>query len=188
MSAELDHRTPDERGLGLIELIVGVVVTSILLVGIGTILINAWITQGTVTTTSQATTRGQLIGSSIERAMRNAQDFDVLDDGSTLVVGVSLSGDITCRGFRVFTDGEGETSLMMISSDNMLDITPEAAWPIWQTGVLQVVDGADTLPIFEKSGASDSIKYTFDINTDGAPVRFSSDAATRALGDTTSCW
>ena len=72
------HRTEaDDAGLGLIELVVSILVSTLVLIGVGSILVNAWITQGNVTTTNQATSRGQVIASSIERAMRNAVHFDV---------------------------------------------------------------------------------------------------------------
>ena len=70
------------HGLGLIELIVALLVSTIVLIAVATILVNSWLTQQDVTSTTQATTRGQLIGQSIERAMRNAVAFDISPDGS----------------------------------------------------------------------------------------------------------
>src|SRR6186713_108319 len=62
----------DDAGLGLIELIVALLVSSVVLIAVATILVNSWLTQQDVTSTTEATTRGQLIGQNIERAMRNA--------------------------------------------------------------------------------------------------------------------
>ena len=58
-------------GITLIELIVGILVSTIVLIGVGSILIGAWLTQSDVLSTSEATNRGQLVSSAVEKAMRN---------------------------------------------------------------------------------------------------------------------
>ena len=70
-----------DAGLSLIELIVSVVVSMIVLAGIATVFVNSWLAQSDVLSTSEATNRGQLVGSAVEKAMRNALYFEVLEGG-----------------------------------------------------------------------------------------------------------
>ncbi len=72
------HRpSDDDAGLGLIEFIVAILVSTIVLVGVGTILISSWLHAAGCDQQTQATNRGQLISSAVERAMRNGIAFQV---------------------------------------------------------------------------------------------------------------
>ena len=171
---------PDDDGLTLIELIVSLLVSTIVLVGISTVLVNAWIAQADVTSTSQATTRGQLISTAVERAMRNARDFKVEGtDGGELWVWTTLGGTRECQGF-LLADGQAR---MTVNSGPM---PLSATWPDWEQDVAQ-----STTPVqdfFIDNG--DSVDYAFDIITDSAPVRFEGTAASRfsGTGGTNPCW
>ena len=94
-----DESRHDEMGLSLIELIVGILVSSIILVAIATVLINSWLTQSDVLSTSEATNRGQVVSSSIERAMRNALYFEA--SGSELWVRTTFADERHCQAFRI---------------------------------------------------------------------------------------
>ena len=167
-------------GLSLIELIIYVLLASVLLGAMATILINSWSTQKDVQTTNEATTRGQLIGQSIERAMRNAQAFEVSTDGTLLRIDSRLDGARRCQGFWV-TGG----AAYMTTSASALPAAITTDWPeAWQMGVVQ----NGTTRFFEQDGLA--VIYTFDITTESAPVRFQGEAAMRtpATGGTTPCW
>jgi Tfp pilus assembly protein PilW len=167
----------DDKGISLIELIVYVLVGSILLLATTAILINSWTTQRNVTAVSDATNRGQVITSTVERAMRNAVAFDVSMDGTTLLVHTSLAGDLTCQGF-FFAAGE---SRMYLSPSTL---SSPSAWSVWQPGIAQ----RGSTPFFAETGAT--VAYTFDITTTAAPVRFAGQAAARsaATGVSAPCW
>ena len=81
MRRDTDDAAGDQAGVTLIELIVGILVSTIVLIGVGTILVNAWLTQNDVLSTSEATNRGQLLSSAVEKAMRNGLYFDVSAEG-----------------------------------------------------------------------------------------------------------
>lgn len=167
----------DDEGLSLIELIVYILVASILLIATSVILANSWTTQRNVTDVTEATNRGQVITSTVERAMRNAIAFDVSVDGTTLVVHTSLEGGLACQGF-LLTAGESRMSL----SASALGLT--STWPVWQPGVAQ----RGSSPFFSETGTT--VAYTFDISTTAAPVRFAGQAAARsaATGVSAPCW
>lgn len=170
-----------DTGVSLIELIIYILLASVLLGAMATILANSWSTQEDVQTTSDATNRGQMIGQSVERAMRNATAFDVSTDGTLLRVETRLSGERRCQGFWM-TGG----AAYMTSSSGALPAAVTSAWPApWApAGVVQ--NGATRF--FEQDGLE--VSFTFDIETESAPVRFHGTAAMRtpASGGTTSCW
>ncbi|MBW9094081.1 prepilin-type N-terminal cleavage/methylation domain-containing protein [Microbacterium jejuense] len=166
--------TNDQRGLSLIELIVAMTVSLLVLTGVGTVLINAWLAQEDVTTTSEATTRGQLIGSSIEKAMRNALGFKVAGSGGTeLWVWTSLGGARSCQGFRL---APGE-SLM---SEGAGPLGASSSWASWEQDVVQRSGGAGPVAVFAETVPGKTVTYTFDIRTESAPVRFNGEASVRS--------
>ncbi|QKJ19702.1 PilW family protein [Microbacterium hominis] len=172
------HRDRDDAGLGLIELIVAIVVSGIVVGAIVMIFVNSWKTQEEVTSVSQATTRGQLIGSTIERAMRNAIEFEVSSGGTELRVRTTLDGSLRCQGFRLTADSARfTTSSGALTGD-------ASAWPAWQTGIA----ARGTTAFFAAAG--DTVTYTFDITTESAPVRFAGEASTRTptTGVSSPCW
>lgn len=176
-----DQTDADDAGLSLIELIIYVVLASVILGGMATILINSWSTQQDVQTTTQATNRGQLIGQSIERAVRNAEAFDVSPDGTMLRVHTTLGGDRACQAFW-FTGG----AAYMTSSAGPLPAATTVAWPApWIPG--GVVQNGSTAFFVQDNFA---LTYTFDIETESAPVRFEGDVSQRTpeTGATTPCW
>jgi hypothetical protein len=167
-----------DAGLSLIELIMYILLASVLLAGMAVILVNSWKTEKDVTSVTDATNRGQIMGSAVERAMRNALDFDVDASGTTLRVRTSLSGELACQGF-LLTDGAARiaTSSGALPADT-------ASWGDWGGAVAQ----NGSTPFFAETG--DTVTYTFDLETDGAPVRFSGEAAARsvATGVSSPCW
>ncbi len=76
-----------------------------MVVAIATIFVNSWRTQEQVTSVTQATNRGQVVGSTIERAMRNALYFDVTESGTVLRVRTSLDGEPEVSGFPDYRRG-----------------------------------------------------------------------------------
>lgn len=170
--------TDDDDGVTLIELIVYVVITSVLLLAMTAILSNSLTTQRNVTSVSDATNRGQVMTSTVERAMRNAIAFDVSPDGTTLRVRTSLAGGLTCQGFLL---SAGQSRMSLTSSTLSAD---SSTWAAWQPGVAQ----RGSTPFFNDVGTT--VTYTFDIQTNSAPVRFTGEAFARsaATGVTAPCW
>jgi len=181
MTANAKH--DDEAGLGLIELIVAVVVSGIILIAVVMIFINSWRAQEQVTSVTEATNRGQLIGSTIERAMRNALYFDVSESGTVLRVSTSLGGELRCQGFRL-TDGPAPGVAQWTSSSGTLPVD-SSTWPEWQTNVAQQGSTA-----FFVQTIDDTLTYTFRIMTDASPVNLSGEVAPRSTQATGSdgCW
>lgn len=172
---------PDDEGLSLIELIVALFISTLMLAAMSVILVNAWTAQAEVTSTSQATTRGQLISASLERAMRNARDFRVQGtNGGELWVWTSLVGAQECQGF-LLSNGEARMSI----SGGAL--TSPSTWPDWEQDVAQTTQPS-LRDFFIDTG--DSVNYAFDILTDSAPVSFEGVASRRfaATGGVNPCW
>ncbi|MDQ0614916.1 type II secretory pathway pseudopilin PulG [Microbacterium sp. W4I4] len=172
----------DESGLSLIELIIYVLILGVITAAIAMLFINTLQTEKSVRDQTAATTRGQLISSQIERAVRNAEAFAIEDGGATLKVNsVDRNGTTLCQGFT-FSGGD----VRMVISDSP-SATP-SSWPAWQDGVKK--DPAK--PYFSASGA-DAVTYAFDAtNPDlgGSPVRFTGNVYMRntASGSVSPCW
>ena len=171
-----DTATAD-AGISLIELILYMMLAVLALTASLTVLVLSWTTQRDVESVNTATNRGQAMGATIERAMRNALDFDVSADGSQLRVRTSLEGSLQCQGF-LLTDGAARLS------QSASTLTESSTWTIWQGGIVR----AGTAAYFSPSG--DTVSYAFDIATDSAPVRIVGEAAARsaATGVSAPCW
>lgn len=177
------RRLREDDGVSLIELIVVVVIIGILGTIIVMIFTNTLKSEDAVRTQTEATTKGQLVASEIERAMRNAVAFDVSADGTTLRVNSSLTGSRECQAFSVAADG----AHMTVAS------APAAAsaWPLWQRNIAQ----AGATPFFSKNGSA--VTYTFNALSASdtgviaaAPVHFSGTVYMRnaAAGSLAPCW
>jgi Tfp pilus assembly protein PilW len=179
----------DSGGFSLVELIVAIAVSMIVFAGIATVLVNSWLAQKNVLSTSEATNRGQLVSSSIEKAMRNARYFEVHNSGSELWVRTTFDKDANndgvvdddrhCQMFHI-ADGVAE----MKSSNADVDL---AAWGSWldvtNYDAFVVNVKAPTAGAFGQTpstGVGTSLTYNFSVRTDSAPVRFSGEASIRA--------
>lgn len=175
----MNERTHDrDAGVSLIELIVYVMLISIVLGTTTMILVNSWRTQSDVTSVTDATNRGQAMGSTIERAIRNGLAFEIDPTGTELRVRTSLAGDLACQAF-LLTNGQARIAL----SASALPAS-SAAWTDWEQGIQQ----DDTSPYFAESGQV--VTYSFEIRTDSAPVRIAGEASTRSTptGVSAPCW
>ncbi len=177
-----------DEGLGVVELIVAISVSMLVMVGIASVLFNSWTAQSDVLSTGEATTRGQVMSSSIERAVRNALYFETRLGGSELWVHTSYddppSDDSrTCQAFAV---AGGVAKIKGAPED--LDVTSWGNWiddseQDWRVSVQQ----SGGTPIFAQNGRT--LTYTFEIETDSAPVRFQGEVTMRApsMGAMTPC-
>ncbi|QIG40937.1 hypothetical protein G5T42_16865 [Microbacterium sp. 4R-513] len=166
----------DDSGLGLIELIVVLVVTGIIMIAIASIFVNSWKTQDQVTSVTGSTNRGQVVGSMIERAVRNSLYLSVNGAGDELRVRTSLDGTaLKCQGFKV-----ASTGVQVATSSTSIGTT----WPAWKPAI-KAVGGA---PYFTLTNGV--LSYSFDIQTESAPVRISGDVAVRSDQETGNggCW
>lgn len=171
-----------ESGFSLVELIIALLVSMIVIIGAATILVNSWLTQQDVTSTTEATTRGQLMGSTIERAMRNAKGFQLTpsdDSAIELRVWTSLGGNRTCQAFQLDV---GQARIASSTST----LPDPSSWGDWEVGVQR----QGTSPFFRRIGAT-TVEYTFQLETTSAPVPFSGEAKMRTIvdpGETSPCW
>lgn len=170
-------KSANDEGLGLVELIIAIVVSGIVVAAMATIFINSWQAQKDVLSVSEATNRGQFVGSAIEKAVRNAVYMDVATgvDGVTLRVRTSLGAE--CQGFFLgdVTTADGVvTSVSTISNSGSL--LPEASsWPVWEPAI--VLDSAESF--IARTG--NTVSYSLVIETDSAPVRIDGEVAQRTI-------
>lgn len=174
----MNARPHDDEGLSLVELIVYIVIAGILAGSITMIFVNTWKAEQSVASQTQATTRGQLIGSEIEKAVRNAVDVQVSTDatGSTLMVSTALSGSQHCQAFSFL----GGNARMTLSSSAIT--TTADTWPLWQSGVIQ----SGSTPFFSQVG--NTVSYVFSLGSSSAPVLFSGQVAQRSAQGESTCW
>ena len=175
MTTRPASRTGDS-GLSLIELLVAIVLGGILVTAILSIFINSWRTQDEVTSVTQATNRGQLVGSMIERAVRNSLFIEVNGAGDELRVRTSFDGtSMKCQGFKI-----APTGVRLATSSTGIGTT----WPAWQPAIRTT----GSTPYFTLTNGV--LTYTFDVQTESAPVRISGDVAVRSDQETGNggCW
>lgn len=171
----------DDAGLSLIELIVVVVVMGILSGVIVMILVNSWNTQEDVSSTTVATNEGQMYASSIERAVRNAEEIQVTG-GTLLQVRTTFTGSKQCQSFEIKSSGGVGDSAYFASAAGA---TPTFGGPLIRE---RVAAAAALTPYF--SLADGSVAYSFQIDTESAPVLFQGTVAARnSLGTGGApCW
>ncbi|WP_314502648.1 prepilin-type N-terminal cleavage/methylation domain-containing protein [uncultured Microbacterium sp.] len=176
--------TRDDSGVTLIELIVGILVSTVVLMGVSSILIGAWLTQSDVISTSEATNRGQLVSSAVEKAMRNGLYFDVSAGGTVLMIETTLNGQLKCQAFRL----DEEVAQLKTAESGL----PSAPWGTWlaedaDRGWQALVGQSGSTSFFVATG--ETLTYTFDIETESAPVQFRGEASLRWVeSGSPSCW
>jgi hypothetical protein len=152
------------------------------------VLVNSWRTQEDVVTVTDATNKGQVVASAIERAVRNGLEYEISNGGNTLRVRTSLTGSVECQGFHL-VDGQ---AARFTASNGSIAGDP-ALWPEWIVEVeADVLPDDSVVPFFsDPAGASATVGFTFLIPTESAPVRFDGDVAPRSVdpsGGTAPCW
>ena len=171
-------------GLSMIELIVVVVLVGIMGIVVATILSNSWQAQGDVTTTTRATNEGQLVGQSIERAVRNGLCMDAPDSRTLQVHTGYPTGDTRVyQQFWIAPDpiDSSKSALYMANSASTTLPSPSP----WATGVAMVPGSS---AYFVLSADRKSVTYSINLTTDAAPVTISGSASLRAPGGPTPCW
>lgn len=122
-------QTRSDDGLTLIELLVYIMIAGLIGTLVLTLFINMWQVERVVNDRTEATTRGQLIASQIERSVRNANGFTISAGGEQLQVSTSLGGSAACHGFFL---NAGKAQMTVSTSPASAANT----WPIWQNGIL----------------------------------------------------
>ena len=177
----------NDDGISLIELIIVVLVVAVLSGVVTMILVNSWTTQRQVNSTTVATNEGQLFASTVERAVRNADDTRV-SGSSTLIVWTVGAGAKTCQAFRFAAADaadatKGSAAFMATGSGS-----PAWATPPWSGPTIRQ-DVSPSPTYFTKDGSV--IIYSFQIRTDASPVVFRGEVAARNTGTApgvSPCW
>lgn len=175
----------EDDGLSLIELIFYVVILGLITTGIAVVFFNTWKAQASISDQVDATERGQLVSSQIEKAMRNAVAYKITDpslalsltSGSTLVVATSMTGTNACMAFNL----NGGTAQLTTTSGGAVGPAP---WPTWQSGINAHPTSAGTpLPFFSQAGSD--VAYSFDVTSANGPaVHFEGTVYLRNTGGT----
>ncbi|MGN7862025.1 PilW family protein [Microbacterium sp. 22303] len=157
----------DDDGFSLVELIFFVLILGLITTGIAVLFFNTWKAQASVSDQVDATERGQLVASQIERAMRDGIAFSV-SSGSTLMVATSSTSNV-CVGFT-FVDGNatppGAANLAITSGASL----SAASWSTWQSGIVaHPLGGGGFDPFFSLVGPN-RIRYSFDVKSVNGPT------------------
>ena len=167
----------DDEGVTLVELILYMIIGSLVASVIVMVLVNTFRAQSNVVSETSATTRGQLVASTLERSMRNALAYSVSSDGSTLLVRTSLDNYLVCQGFAL-SSTSGAQFIQTSSS-----LPASSTWPVWQSGVTQ----HGSMPFITQT--LNGVSYSFDVTTDSSPVHIAGTTTARNLtGVTSPCW
>jgi len=201
------NRHGTDEGLSLIELIIYIVVLGILGVGSVTIFLNMWKTQANIDAQTQGTAHGQLVGSEIEKAMRNATGFQVISGGNGLIVQTTFPGARQCQEFSFDAtggvDNQGTLS-MAFSAAPARSLTARDAWQDGLNPASTLHPDGEFTALFTAVGlnghvvtvAPAGVHYSFkatapDRDTTSGPVTFSGSAFPRdsnQVGDVSTCW
>lgn len=171
MRHRLHRASRDDEGLTLVELIIYMSLTVV----VGTIVVSMFIstiqTQERVTAVTQATTRGQVVAQSIEKALRNAVDVSIEGtNGDTLKVLTTLSGAGTCQAWRVTSAGT-------------LQVSTGAGFTSWGDMATNVVTLSGAR-FFAQDATR--IAYSLGFDADGRTVDFTGAVASRTPGGSVS--
>lgn len=165
-----DRDSADDEGFSLVELIFYVVILGLITTGIAVVFFNTWKAQASVSDQVDATERGQLVASQMEKAMRNAVAYEITDptlasslsSGSTLVVATAMSGSNACMAFNL----TGGTAQLTTTSGARVAAAP---WPTWQSGITQHKNSGGVLvPFFTQVGSD--VAYSFDVTSANGPT------------------
>lgn len=164
---------PDDAGVTIVEVIIYGVFSAVVAALVASMFISTVIGQSHVTTTTEATTRGQAVAQGIERALRNGRDVTVVTDASGhRVLSVLTTLDEPCQAWRVSPVGE-------------LDVAVGAGLASWGT-LVEHVEAIEGTPFFSepfRAGSDLRVRYSFAVTTDGEPVNFSGTITLRAGND-----
>lgn len=145
----------DDSGLTLVEIIIYSALSAVIAVIVTFMFINTLKGQENVTSVTTATTRGQVIAQSIDRAVRNALDVEVSGDGRTLKVLTTL--DEPCQAWRVTDVGT-------------IEVSYGAGFASWGVLATQAVLAEDHPRFFSRT--SDTVDYAFALETAAHDVEF----------------
>jgi prepilin-type N-terminal cleavage/methylation domain-containing protein len=178
--SRLTRLPSDQRGFTLVELLIAVSLMVLVSVVIGGILINTLTAEKTVRTTTQATSAGQLVASSIEQGVRNATWIDLAATGGEYFLRVrTASGAATvtwnCQAW--FISG-GKTYMRLsptvITRPTTANLT---GWTLLASGLTQ----SGTTSLLTKDDRQ--IHITFEVSAgDAKPVLISTSALSRQTG------
>lgn len=175
----------DDSGVSLIELIVVIVLIGILGTAVAAIFINSWRAQEQVTSTTQATNAGQVIGQVIERAVRNGRCIDLVNSNMVRVNTVYPAGD-SRRYQQIWiapsVDTPGESDLYLAASSTTSLPSPGP----WIENVSHV---AGSSAYFALSPDKKTLTYAIDMETEATPVTISGSVSLRdTSGGPSTCW
>lgn len=149
----------DDEGFTLIELLVASMISLLVLIMVGSLLVNTLKTDRTVRTASQDATSAQLVAKSVSQGVRNATNFWHSPSGSvpeillTRTIGPSTGPDWVCRAWS-FADGQVRTSTSSTAIPQTQTAASVQSWTLLADGVEATTSGSVALPVFRLSGRS----------------------------------
>ncbi|GAA4177738.1 type II secretion system protein [Gryllotalpicola koreensis] len=168
MRAAPDHHVATEDGFTLVELLIYTMLLAIVLVIVGGFMFNSISSSNTIRTTSQASTEGQLIASSLQAGIENATAVTGTDypDGSALVMArVATRGATLDWQCEAWYYSAADKAVYTTTTHPAVAITlptggPKGSWSLLGDGIVPVTDGTGPLALH---GTSYSASLDIDL-------------------------
>jgi hypothetical protein len=182
------RRRSDDSGLTLIELIVA----ASLAILAGTVLVGVFSmtqrTEATIRTTASATTTGQFVSSTIDRAIRNSEAIDVVPIGSDLLVRARTIGSGSDASWRcaAWYYSAADSTIRQTSSPALISAPTAVVQRSW-TLLAGGVSAIPSTPVFNVStslGGGQTLSFAFRISAGTSPAVSFQDASSHPVAGT----
>ncbi|RNE59217.1 PulJ/GspJ family protein [Cryobacterium tepidiphilum] len=150
----------NDEGLTLIELLVAMMVSLVVLLIVGSLLVNTLKTERTVRTATQDTSSAQLVAKSVSQGVRNATDFwhspagsvpEILMARTQRTIDAGGNPVWVCRAWS-FADGQVRTATSSTPIAKTQTAASVQSWTLLADGVEATTAGSVALPVFAWSG------------------------------------
>ena len=166
-----------ERGFTLIELLIASMLSVMVLIFVGSFLINSLTTERTVRDATTASNAGQLVAQSVTKGVRNARAISPIASAGTDMISVRAvssgsTATLYCQAW-FYSNGEVRTTT---SSSAIAVPNPDefSTWTLLGEGISPDL----TFPVFAVTDRS--VDLRFEISTgEGQPVLISTTAVSR---------
>lgn len=152
------HASPDERGMGLIELIVGIAVAALILGLIASVFIQGFIAQREGVARDRATGAANVVAASLSTSVRNSTTVRTNAGGTRLDAAyIAPDGTPECRAWELRSG-----SLVYRASKTGALPNADDTWAALATGVVGTLSGGKLFAVENSASLSVGMNITSD--------------------------